>query len=163
MKKISMLILVLMLVCMNVCADTLPDKGIVMRIGNNAAVVDGKREVLDVAPEINNDRTFVPIRFCSQAMAADVIYVEQTQTVVIKKGNKTVELIIGTCAYKVNGDLFEADTAPYIKEGRTMVPVRIVAEALNTQVKWYDETEVITIGFESEQTAVKEYLKDLFV
>jgi len=47
----------------------------------------------------------------------------------------------------VNGEYLEADVWPYIKDGRTMVPVRAVAEALECTVEWVEPNEVrITSG-----------------
>lgn len=162
MKKFVILFAVTVFACVNVFAQALPEKGIIMRVGSGVAVIDGERQTLDAAPEIIGERTFVPIRFCSQAMGAEVDYIDETNTVVIRKGSKTVELIIGSVAYKVNGDILESDVAPVIKNGRTLVPVRQVAEALDTQVQWYDEYNIVTVGFESAETAVEEYLNGLF-
>ena len=39
----------------------------------------------------------------------------------------------------------ELDTAPYLFNGRTMVPVRAVAEALDAKVEWDDATWTVII------------------
>lgn len=58
----------------------------------------------------------------------------------------TLELQIGNPTPKVNGaygDPLEA--APFIKDGRTMVPLRFIAEAFGAQVEWIPETKGINI------------------
>lgn len=57
---------------------------IVLTIGSNKLTVDGKTRVIDVAPEIVNDRTMLPIRFISEILNCDVTWVEETNSVVIK-------------------------------------------------------------------------------
>ncbi|MGC8943760.1 MAG: copper amine oxidase N-terminal domain-containing protein, partial [Caldisericia bacterium] len=67
--------------------------------------------------------------------------------VVFKK--TTLELQIGNPTPKVNGaygDPLEA--APFIKDGRTMVPLRFIAEAFGAQVEWIPETKGINISLE---------------
>lgn len=50
--------------------------------------------------------------------------------------NHTVRLNVGRTDYTANGIQKEADTAPFIKDGRTFVPVRFVAEEFNMQADW---------------------------
>lgn len=69
----------------------------------------------------------------------------ETTVVVFKK--TTVELQIGNPTPKVNGvygDPLEA--APFIKDGRTMVPLRFIAETFGAQVEWIPETKGINIS-----------------
>ena len=47
--------------------------------------------------------------------------------------------------------IVDLDTAPYIHNDRTMVPVRAIAEALEAEVDWVDETSTVVIT-----TAVEE-------
>lgn len=45
----------------------------------------------------------------------------------------------------VNGKVIEPDVAPQIIDGRTMVPIRWVAEALGAKVDWNNETKTASI------------------
>jgi hypothetical protein len=56
---------------------------ILLTIGSDSAVVDGEDRHLDVPAKIIGDRTFVPLRFISEAMDMDVIWIEQTKQVLI--------------------------------------------------------------------------------
>jgi hypothetical protein len=53
-------------------------------LGSNIAIVNNKKVVLDVPPEIKNGRTFVPIRFVSENLGAQVEWEASTQTITIK-------------------------------------------------------------------------------
>lgn len=46
---------------------------------------------------------------------------------------------------KVNGKPVKFDVQPVIKDGRTLVPVRALSEALGAQVAWDPETDSVTI------------------
>ncbi|NLL35637.1 MAG: copper amine oxidase N-terminal domain-containing protein, partial [Clostridiales bacterium] len=50
-----------------------------------------------------------------------------------------IALTIGSNTMTVNQDPIQMDVAPEIKNGRTMLPARWVAEALGAEVDW-DET-----------------------
>lgn len=52
-------------------------------IGSLIAVVDGKEIKLDTAPKIASGRTFVPIRFVSEALGASVIWEASTKKILI--------------------------------------------------------------------------------
>jgi len=48
----------------------------------------------------------------------------------------TIELTVGSNTLKVSGEAVEMDVAPYLKDGRVMVPVRFLAEALGLSVDY---------------------------
>ena len=51
-------------------------------------VIEGEKEekvTLEVAPEIKNGRTFVPLRFVTEALGAEVEWVAETKTIVVTK------------------------------------------------------------------------------
>jgi hypothetical protein len=52
-------------------------------IGSVIATVNGKEIKLDVAPKITSGRTFVPIRFVSEALGASVIWEASTKKILI--------------------------------------------------------------------------------
>ena len=52
-----------------------------IEIANTQAVVNGNNMTLVVAPEIVNGRTFVPLRFISEAFGAKVEWIAETQTI----------------------------------------------------------------------------------
>ncbi len=113
---------------------------VVMSIGSNEIIVNATKVVIDAAPMIQNDRTFVPFRALAEAFGANVAYDEATQTVTAELNGTTVVMTIGSATYTVNGVEKTADVAPFINGSRTMVPVRFVAEAFGiTVTPTYDE------------------------
>ncbi len=165
MKRI-ILICVLAVVFLNsfvvFAGNTIPvSKGVIMMTGADFAYVDGEKTELDETPVVVNDRTFVPLRFCAEALQAEVMWIDETQSVVVKKNGKIVEFYIGSTVYKINGSLFEADAAPFLQNGRTMLPIRFLAEALDEKVEWY-ESGIITISVDDYSEAGRMYLEGIF-
>lgn len=55
---------------------------------------------------------------------------------------------IGESSYQVNGETRAMDVAPYILDGRTMVPIRYIGYALGLQdngIKWDQATRTVTL------------------
>ena len=113
---------------------------VVMSINSNEIVKNGEVTVIDAAPIVENNRTFVPFRALAQAFGAEVAYDEATQAVTAELNGTTVVLTIGSAEYTVNGVAKTADVAPFIAGSRTMVPVRFVAQAFGiTVTPTYDD------------------------
>jgi len=57
----------------------------------------------------------------------------------------TIVLTIASTDYTVGGVPHQADTAPFLEDGRTLVPLRLVFEALGAEVEWNSDTQTATI------------------
>lgn len=57
-----------------------------------------------------------------------------------------IELTIDQNEYFVDDDVKRSDVAPFIKNGRSFVPIRVIAEGLGAQVSWNDKNKTITIS-----------------
>ena len=132
--------------------DRLQDS-IILRIGNYGAVTYGALKAIDkdnydVTPIINsNDRTLVPIRFVAESLGAEVSWSQENRQVSIEMEDKLVVMTIGSTNYTINGKDMKMDTAPEIVDswGRTMVPIRFVAEALGMSVEWDGVNRMVLI------------------
>lgn len=105
-------------------------------------------KTMDVAPEIKEDRTFVPVRFLAYALGVPeegITWNGETQEVTITKEDTIIGLTIGSNIERVNKETVEMDVAPYIKQGRTMLPAKWIAEPLGATVEWSGETKQVKI------------------
>jgi len=102
--------------------------------------IQGKQVKPDTPPIMQNDRTFVPIRYIAESFGAKVNWNEQIQQVTIDSGNTHIVLHIGNRIAQKNGTDIELDVAPFIKNNRTYVPLRFISETLGHYVDW-DATE----------------------
>lgn len=112
----------------------------------NASLV----EFPDAQPFIDsNDRTLIPVRFVTEALGATVTWEQSTATAVIEQNGITVRVPIGsdTISITESGKTTTAkmDTAAIIKQDRTYVPIRYVAEALGCFVDYSNAYNVVEI------------------
>jgi len=125
-----------------------------LQISNPIFKLNNQAMLLDSPPVIKNDRTLLPIRAVVEAMGGQVNWDAEERRVGIEYRGKTVTLWIGKNTAKVNGkevmiDPSNPNVVPEIINGRTMLPLRFVAESLGCQVEWDDKTKTITILFPS--------------
>ena len=59
------------------------NKTVIMQIGRSTYTVNGEEKTLDVPPQIINGRTLVPARAVAESFGADVVWNDNTQTVII--------------------------------------------------------------------------------
>ena len=107
--------------------------------------LDGTAIEFDVLPQVTDGRTLVPLRAIFEALGAEVSWDAGTQTVTGTKGNTTVVLPIGSTSPTVNGQVVAIDVPGTVVNGRTLVPLRFVAESFGVHVNWDAENRQITI------------------
>ena len=133
---------------------------IIMTINSKTMTVNGMTQDVDpglnTAPIIIDGRTMVPIRVIVEAIGGTVGWDAKAQIVTLHANGVTVLMTIGISAYTVNGDPYSMDTAPIIKNGRTLIPVRFAVESLGCDVDWNPDTKQIIIQYPlSEQAALQ--------
>lgn len=87
------------------------------------------------APFLENGRTYVPIRFISEAIGANVVWEEARRQIAVEQDGRTVLLTIGETAIVVDGVPVLTDAAPRLVDGTAYVPVRFVSEQLGLHVQ----------------------------
>jgi len=114
-------------------------------------MLDGQSVATDVSAYIDaNSRTMVPVRFISEALYAIVNWDGDTQTATITSASgKVITITIGSSTLNIteNGvkSAVEMDTAAVIRDGRTFVPLRFIAEALGLTVGWDGATNTVIL------------------
>ncbi len=104
-----------------------PDKVMVFLNGQNIR--------FDVEPVIRNGHTLVSMRNFLEALGQEIEW-DPTVEKVTSTGDKNIELYIGKTTTTVDGEVSELSVAPEIVDGRTMVPLRWLAETLDYVVEW---------------------------
>lgn len=149
-----------------VTLDERMDGSVAMYIRCTRAYADGSEQVrIDaknsaVVPYTENGRTLIPVRFVAERFGADVSWDETTETVTISLGGKTVTLKIGETKFDVDGKEYELDVPAKVENGRTLIPLRAVAEALEKKVFW-DDRGLIIVGDEFDKTEDKIFIEEL--
>ena len=68
------------------------DATIKLTIGNRTAFINNRSTTLDVAPQIIDGRTMIPVRFISEGFGAEVEWDGTTQTVYISSGQEATKI-----------------------------------------------------------------------
>jgi hypothetical protein len=124
----------------------------IFTIGSMNYTINGVQQTMDVAPYINaNDRAMLPIRFAANATGitdSNIFWNAGEQSVILSGAysSRIVKMIIGNTTMWINGVPMQMDTVPVIVDpGRTMLPIRYVAQALGAEIAWDAATQTITI------------------
>lgn len=107
--------------------------------------IDGEMIDFDVNPEIINGRTMVPMRRIFEYLGADVKWYDYDRSIYANCGYLDIQMQIDNYEMSVDEKLINLDVAPIIENGRTLVPLRAVAEAFSAKVEWVDETQSVEI------------------
>ena len=143
LKKISMLLLAMALVLSLSTRVSAKDIEV---------VVNEEKINFDVAPNVISGRTMIPLRATLESLGADVEWDNKAKvaTASTDRYNLYVTLNNKTVVKedKANGtkENHQMDVAPVVINGRTLVPVRFMAEQLNKAVIWdKDQRKVIIL------------------
>lgn len=121
-------------------------------------IMDGKEISTDTPSFVHDHRTLVPIRFIEKSYGAEVIWEQETQSVIVKYKNDNIRLTIDSSAATINGEkrLLDKGSIPRLvtfadNDTRTMVPLSFLAEALGFDVGWDYENKVPYINSKTEE------------
>lgn len=108
---------------------------------------DDKPLSFDVPPALENGRTMVPFRQIFETLGCEVDYDEATQTInaVNEESGDRIVLKINSSEVQLNDKTVKADAPPYVKNNRTMVPLRLVSELSDKDVLWDGKAATVLI------------------
>jgi len=113
--------------------------------------LDGAVLSFDVPPQIINERTMVPMRVIFEALGANVEWDDATQTITALSHETIIVIQIDSPTMLVDNEELLIDEPPRLVAGRTLVPVRVIAESLDMDVNWDDATRTVIITSPSTQ------------
>ena len=120
----------------------------------------------DVAPYIYEERTMVPLRVISENLGKEVLWDGANRSVQISDGyGGVLYLTIDKKEIKNfsagNSNTIKLDVAPKIKDDRTFVPLRAIAEAFGEKVDWDKDKRVVVIGDGYDSKKIKDEKKEV--
>ena len=116
-----------------------------LQITNKEARVNGKKILLDVPPQVISGRTVVPLRFIAESFGAKIEWLAETKEIKITLNQHKIYLQIGNNYAVVNNKKILLDVPPQVISGRTVVPLRFIAESFGAKIEWLAETKEIKI------------------
>ncbi len=121
-----------------------------LQVGNKSALINDSTYTLEASPTIVSGRTMVPLRFIGEAFGATFNYDSIFKIVDINFNGQEIKMQVGNKLAFVNGKSMALDVAPYIVNGRTLVPIRFISEVFGADVSWDGTTKTVTIIYPKE-------------
>ena len=91
---------------------------------------------LEVKPFMKYDLVYVPVRGVLDRLGAEVLWNPKEEAICLAANGNRVVLKPGEGSAVVNGREVKMDTPSEIRDGRTLLPLRFVAESLGYKVNW---------------------------
>ena len=112
--------------------------------------VNGVTLSFDQPPIVENGRVLVPLRAIFEALGAKVEWVDSYRKVIAIKDGIVITMQINDNTLRRNGvnipsDVVQLDVPAMLVGGRTLVPVRAVAESFGAEVGWDQDTQSVII------------------
>jgi len=82
--------------------------------------IQGQKKSFDSLPILRDGRVFLPIRYISEYFGAQVTWNDQTKTVTVKQGSKTISLQIGNSIAQIDGKEVSLDVTRLYKRGTNL-------------------------------------------
>lgn len=108
--------------------------------------LDGRPLNFDQPAIMQGGRVMVPLRGIFESLGADVLFDNATRTIKATKGDRVVELALGSREAMINGQMSYLDVPASSIGGRTMVPLRFVSEALGAEVRWSPSSRTVALS-----------------
>lgn len=96
-------------------------------------------------PQIVNSRVLVPVRGVFEQMGAEVNWDDENKVVTANRNGRSIWMKIGEGTARRDDVPVILEVPPQVIEGRTLIPLRFVGEALGVKVNWNGLEKIVTI------------------
>lgn len=171
MKRFILFILLLALMVITVPglkpSHAAQEDSVIFKIGSNKYQLGDQLKEMDAKPFIEDGRTYVPVRYMSEPFGITVDWNGMLRLVTLSRDDTKVYLVVGlkkilviqngedsaaVVAKKIISEGSTLDVAPTIRDQRTYLPARWVAEAFDYQVEWDSKNQTVAIVPKGAQT-----------
>ena len=138
---------------------------VALAIGKPTAYVNWSRKLvdeenIDVVPFIENNHTYVPVRFLCESLGASVEW--KDNKAYIDYNGDVITFEPNSMTADVAGSQVELESPMLMRNNRIFVPLRAVGEILNKKVFWDDCGLVVVSGSDIESKMNEDRVYDLF-
>lgn len=121
--------------------------------------INNELQVYDQNPLIIDGSTMVPMRGIFEKLGANVTWNKAEQIIDAERGSLNIRLAIGWDGAYIGQEEVKLDTAPQMINGRTLVPLRFVSEALGADVEWNGAAKTVSIIYKTQEDVIAEMKK----
>ncbi|MDO4301862.1 MAG: flavodoxin [Clostridia bacterium] len=133
-----------------------------LSINSDIMYVNGNEMPIDdtgTQPVIIEGRTLIHVRAVIEAMGGNADWDGGSNKVLLRLNDNEIELTINSKTARLNNDKKILDVSPVIINGRTMLPIRFIAESFGFDVDWNSDENKITISNGSADNNTQSNLK----
>ena len=95
---------------------------------------------------VHQNTTYVPLRAVAEALRPDAVVAWETDRAAIRADGLEVTARPGDTYIRANGRTLAAPHGVHLGAGRTLVPVRVLAEAMGASVHWNSATGAVFLA-----------------
>lgn len=119
----------------------------VFKIGRGYAYVNGgKAEISDTSAQIVNNKTYIPLRFLANAFGYNVAWDGVSRIATIQNDTKIIMAKPNENNMSVNGETTYLEAPVIMDNGRLLVPLRDITQALGKKVLWDSENRLVVVA-----------------
>jgi len=108
--------------------------------------INGQAQNFAVPAQLINGHTMLPLRDIAESLGLSVAHDPITNNVTLTQGSLIISHRIGTAEMTINGTRTVFDASSVTTQGRTLVPVRMIAEAVGAEVEWIAASRTVAIS-----------------
>jgi len=116
-----------------------------MKVNSKMLNINGQVSQMDTTPFVWSSWTFIPLRFLSEGIGANVAWDAKTDMVTVTAGSDVLKFWVGKDTMTVNGMKKDVGAKVMVKDGRTAIPLRFIAELLGWDVNFQKPDWSITL------------------
>lgn len=126
---------------------------IVLYIDSPVALINQQQVIIDrnaanVTPVLENGKAYVPVRFISDALGANISWNKQSKETILRLNNKAMIFTTGQADMKVIDNTSEKvqtiDFAPIIVNERAYLPLRLITDIFGKEIYYNDGLIIIS-------------------
>lgn len=126
-------------------------RGSIIRFGKEpelppiTVTVNGQKLTFDTEPTAIDGRVLVPVRVIFNALGADVNWDSDSQSATAMGGGHNITVGLGESFFTKDGEKIPLDVPAQSIDGRILVPVRAVSQALDCSAVWDGNARCVVI------------------
>lgn len=147
-KRIIFLIVLIFISCVNISNGNEEKKvpqTVYFKIGKSSYFINDVLHKMDAPVSIYKSRTMVPLKYISEAFGGEVIWNSDKKMAEIFFEDKILGIYSDKNIMYLNNEKIIMDINPLVIDGRLMLPVAYVANALDLDVNWNNDAKVLGI------------------
>lgn len=125
-----------------------------LKIGDSRLYMNGETTLMDTPARIQEERTFIPVRFLAEKLGYWIWYDDETKEITFQNNDRKIRMTVGGTDVNIEAVNLETlrreattitmDVAPFIDGDRTMIPARYLAELTGYPTAFVDNMVIMT-------------------